>query len=142
MAIFVFMVILILFFGILASMSAPEQGQKLTKDAELITKALTGRTENAVVENNKVDNEKLVELNHDDGTGQINYNQLRQELGIKGDFCIYFEDSDGNLIPVLVKTEDPMNTLDDPSDDTYIYVNGVGADGALINEQKCGVEYS
>ena len=124
MAVFVFLVILVLFFGILASMSTPEKGQRLSKDAELISKALTGRSDQSVLDDNKVNVEKLKGLD---------YNALKQQLGIRGDFCIYFEDSKGNLIPVQVS--------EDPATGEPIFKNGIGADGVLINDINCGEEY-
>jgi hypothetical protein len=29
-----------------------------------------------------------------------NYTAVKQKLGVKGDFCIFYEDSEGNIIPV------------------------------------------
>lgn len=132
MAVFVFMVILILFFGILSSMSEPEKGKRLSKNAELITKALTGRSDQTILEDNKLEPAKIKEF-----IDQDKYEEIKSTLGLTGDFCIYIEDSNGNLIPVLV---DDNDTPDDPSDD--VYVNGIGSGDAVVNKQKCGELYT
>lgn len=129
------MVILILFFGIITSLSGPRKG-KLSKDAELITKALTGQSDSALVQDNKVDAARI----NDFVISPDQYNELKSQLGVKGDFCIYFEDSEGNLVPVLLRVDDPDPTVD--GDETYYYVNGVGDDGAMINDHPCGQQYT
>ncbi|MCX8147602.1 MAG: hypothetical protein N3D84_03995 [Candidatus Woesearchaeota archaeon] len=132
MAVFVFLLILVLFFGIISSLSEPRKG-KLSKDAELLTKALTGRSDTSIVEENKLQEKKVSELVNN----PIKYDELKKELGIKGDFCIYFEDSNGNLVPVIV---DDGGTPNDPTDDKY--VNGVGSGDATINDVRCGAIYT
>ena len=134
MAVFVFMVILILFFGILSSMSEPEKGKRLSKNAEMITKALTGRTDQTILEDNKLEPEKVKEF-----IDQKKYEEIKTTLGLSGDFCIYIEDSNGNLIPVLVDDKGTPETADDE------FVNGIGgagSEGAEINGQKCGEAYT
>jgi hypothetical protein len=134
MAVFVFMVILILFFGILSSMSEPEKGKRLSKNAEMITKALTGRTDQTILEDNKLVPAKVGEFIE---SGK--YDKIKSELGLTGDFCIYIEDSNGNLIPVRIDEGDPNN----PNDDVYVNgIGGEGSDGAVINGQKCGTVYT
>ena len=43
----------------------------------------------------------------------LNYNQLRQQLGIQGNFCIYVEDSSGRLY-VVNSTSGNMTGFGDP----------------------------
>ena len=122
------MVILILFFGIISSMSNPRKG-KLSKDAELITKALTGEGDSAIVKDNRVEQSKIQEFAID----PEQYEALKQQLGVQGDFCIYFEDNEGNLVPVQVAED---------TDGNPEFVNGVGSDGAIINDHPCGTQYN
>ncbi|MBD3312997.1 hypothetical protein GF345_00985 [Candidatus Woesearchaeota archaeon] len=122
------MVILILFFGIISSMSNPRRG-KLSKDAELITKALTGEGDSAIVKDNRVEQSKIEEFAIDSDQ----YEALKQQLGVQGDFCIYFEDNEGNLVPVHVSEDANGNPM---------LVNGLGSDGAIINDHPCGAQYN
>lgn len=135
MAVFVFMIILILFFGILSSMSEPEKGKRLSKNAEMITKALTGRSDQTILEDNKLEPAKVKEFDNS------KYEEIKSTLGLTGDFCIYIEDSNGNLIPILLNVDDPKETPEDPTDDVYTYINGIGSGDAEVNTQKCGMPY-
>ncbi len=47
-----------------------------------------------IVDNQEVNEEKLQEL------AAANYDELKKDAGITHDFCIYFEDENGNIIPV------------------------------------------
>lgn len=29
-----------------------------------------------------------------------NYTELKKKLGVKGEFCLFYEDSDGNIVPI------------------------------------------
>ncbi len=127
MAVFVFMVIMILFFGIMSSMSTPERGERLSKDAELITKALTGEGDDSIVKENKLDEEKVSSFVMDSSR----YQELKKELGVNGDFCIYFEDGQGNLVPIKVTEVDG-----EPQ-----FINGLGNETAMINDVPCGEMY-
>lgn len=81
------------------------------------------------VERGKIDQQKL-----DDLMSFINpnpasaYNTMKKELGISGDFCIYFRDSNGYLVPI------------EWNGDSY---SGIGESNFMLNENiACGTVLS
>ena len=54
----------------------------------------------------------------------VNYTELKEKLGINGDFCIFFEDSDGNVIVLNV------------SGSNY---TGIGGSNVTIGGTPCGI---
>ncbi len=68
--------------------------EEITFEAELIPKMLvtTDQGDLSLLTMNKIDANRLAQL------AQIPYQQLKDQLGVKYDFCIYFEDSNGNLV--------------------------------------------
>ena len=67
---------------------------------------------------NKVDKARLKELS------SMPYSDLKLGLGVKHDFCLYFEDEYGNLINI--------------SDDTSDAVMCIGSPNATLNGMPCG----
>ena len=45
-----------------------------------------------VVDNNEINESKLAELKN------LDYNELKRNLRIEGDFCLYLEDDSGNIV--------------------------------------------
>ncbi len=72
----------------------------------------------AFIEGNRVLPDKLSDV------ANMSYSQLKSLLGIKYDFCIYFEDEQGNLINL-------SRFLDIP-------VVGIGSPQARVNNMACG----
>ena len=93
-AVGIFIVVIISFFYII-NQSKTTKTEELTTEGETIPDILIssepGENISAVVEN-IVDQEKLDEL-----AGK-SYEDLKKELGVKGDFYIHFEDEEGNII--------------------------------------------
>jgi len=100
-AVGIFIVVVILFFYII-NQSKTTKTEDLTTEGETIPDILISSEpkENlsAVVEN-IVDQGKLDEL-----AGK-SYEDLKKELGIKGDFYIHFEDEEGNIIYINKEEE-------------------------------------
>ena len=69
------------------------------------------------VKESKVDDERLNTIS------EKTYQNVKQELGIENDFCIYFEDAEGNIVPIELETG------------TYY---GIGNENATIAGQACG----
>jgi hypothetical protein len=64
-----------------------------------------------------IDSERMQNFN---SQVESNYTSVKEQLGVRGDFCIFYEDESGNLIPVNGK-------------------NGMGnTSEILINGQPCG----
>jgi len=93
-AVGIFIVVVITFFYII-NQSKTTKTEELTTEGETIPDILisseTGENLSTVVENIVLE-EKLDEL------ANKNYDDLKKELGIKGDFYIHFEDEHGNII--------------------------------------------
>ena len=101
--------------GYVADKRAVEQ---LGRDAEVIAEKVQGTnatSELIFVESNRVNVPKLESL-----TGK-DYELLKKELSVSGDFCIHFEDADGNIILIGNKA-------------------GIGSDRVRLtdNKYKCG----
>ena len=100
-AVGIFIVVVILFFYII-NQSKTTKTEELTIEGETIPDILisskSGENISAVVEN-IVDQGKLDEL-----AGK-SYEDLKKELGIKGDFYIHFEDEEGNIIYINKEEE-------------------------------------
>ena len=93
----VFIVGIIIFFYIITTSGDKGVTDILAAESELIPEHLISADENdaddiTLVIGNKVDSERLKVLI------SMDYNQLKSKLGIKSDFCIHFEDEDGNII--------------------------------------------
>ena len=68
--------------------------EQLKSDSKKIPRMLTTSEELSIVEGNKVDKEKLRHLQNTD------YSDLKSSMGVNGDFCIFFEDKEGNVINI------------------------------------------
>ena len=79
----------------------------------LVNKLVSSQEKVSIVDGGAVDDNKLRELL------SLSYPELKQELGVKSDFAIYFEDGEGNIIEVL---------------DTAC----IGSENVKVNGQKCG----
>jgi len=94
-AVGIFIVVVITFFYIINQTPKTSKTEELTTEGETIPDILisseTGENLSTVVENIVLE-EKLDEL------ANKNYDDLKKELGIKGDFYIHFEDEHGNII--------------------------------------------
>lgn len=116
-AVFIFVAIFIMFVGIMSSMSESQTKAKLSEKGDKITKLLSIESPISFIKGSTVNESKLKEVVGD-------YDALRNEFDYNN-FCIYFEDENGNLIPI--KTA---------AGGTY---NGIGNDKATVNNVKCGV---
>lgn len=116
-AVGIFIVVVITFFYIIDQISKTNKLLELTTEGETISDVLISSEpeENlSTVVENVVLEEKLEEL------ANKNYDDLKKELGIKGDFCIHFEDDEGNIIYI--------------DDEGRV---GIGSDEVIINGTVC-----
>ena len=123
LAVFVFLTIFILFLGITGTMAARQEDRKLKEQSEFISSLVSSEKDFAFVRDNKIDMENLLKLldlqKQEDGV-----QKLKEKLTVRNDFCIYFEDAEGNLVPITTA-----------SGEMY---NGIGSPQALVNDVKCG----
>ncbi|MEK6949039.1 MAG: hypothetical protein AABX34_02380, partial [Nanoarchaeota archaeon] len=72
-----------------------DQNSALEREAEIVLERLTnGYDEMNLLNSNEIVEEKVARL------GQMNYNEVKNMLGVMNDFCIYFEDATGEVIRI------------------------------------------
>jgi uncharacterized alpha/beta hydrolase family protein len=118
-AVFIFVAIFIMFIGIMTSMSDTQQKDRLSERGEKITKILSTENPVAFLKGSTVDENKLKAIVGD-------YDALRDQVGYDK-FCIYFEDENGDLVPV----EGVVN-----GDKVTFY--GMGNNESIIGGTRCG----
>ena len=114
LAVFLFMIIIIGVFYVITNMQKGQGSVTVKIESEYLPQLLEGNvTPNSILEGSKIEAFKLYNL-----TGK-NYSQLKTELGMKNDFCIYFVDEEGYLVKINNKT-------------------GIGSPRFKINNTPCG----
>ena len=95
-----------MFVGIMSSMSETQARKQLSERGERITKILSAESGVSFIKSNRVDETRLKRIVGD-------YDALKDEFDYDR-FCIYFEDQDGNVIPVEgVKVGIPVGNPDE-----------------------------
>lgn len=74
---------------------------ELEDDSQKIPQAFlsSNSTELSIYSDNKIDLDKIAEIQG------FSYEEIKSYLGLKNDFCIYFENKDGNLINISEITD-------------------------------------
>ncbi len=72
--------------------SALVKENDLDKEAEAILNGLTNSNEDSLAPDNVVREERLEKISG------MSYSELKSSLNVENEFCIYFEDENGNLI--------------------------------------------
>ena len=110
-AIFLLFIIAVI---IIIKAALTSQTSSLEQDANIVlTKLTDGHQETSLLNSNEIDVEKLRKLD------KMDYNEIKSMLGVRNDFCIYFEDTTGNIVKI-----DNTNT-------------GIGSDKIYINGEPC-----
>lgn len=83
----------------LSSGTDKDLAESVKSDAQLLPSQIitNNQSETAIVVRNKVDLGKLSDAK---SLSVADYEELKSKLGIKNDFCIYFVDKDGNVVPL------------------------------------------
>jgi sensor histidine kinase regulating citrate/malate metabolism len=114
LAIVLFISTIVVFYVIL-NLSQDSKAKELEREASIIARDLTsGDSEMNILDENRINLTKLERLLGD------NYSQLKQNLRVRNDFCIYFEDENGNVIYI---------------NDSY---TGTGAEIINVGQLPCG----
>ncbi|MFW5865589.1 MAG: hypothetical protein ACOCU6_00670 [Nanoarchaeota archaeon] len=94
-AVVLFIVVVGIFYAYLSDSSTEDDEVKhLSGEARLISTKLDCDVDDndvCITRNGMIVNENVDELKSED------YDNLKKQLGVKGDFCIYLRDSEGNL---------------------------------------------
>ncbi|HDP74189.1 MAG TPA: hypothetical protein ENN46_04535 [Candidatus Woesearchaeota archaeon] len=139
-AIIVFMVIATLFFVFFSSRMKESPEVMLDYESKSLRNVVAVSSEDTMtpssfVLRNRVDYEKLVELAKKTDQASA-LRDMKNDFGIRNDFCIYFVDENGEILPIVY--------LD--NDDTPRYVFGIGKKlkiGEFNNRNvECGVKYT
>jgi len=95
-AVGLFTVAIIMFFSFSGDAVEERKIEDLQSESSKLLSALssTRNVSHGFLVGTKVDKEKLNDLTN------LTYAQLKQAIGVNADFCIYFEDQDGNLIEI------------------------------------------
>ena len=93
--------LILAFIVILRTMMASTEIPKAAANADLEQEAKTlmdivasEGTDISLIKSNELVEEKIERLN------DMDYNKFKDILGVKSDFCVYFEDATGNLIKI------------------------------------------
>ena len=130
-AVVVFIMGLFVFFTIIENKSDSGQLRELIVEGERLANIMevSGESDNpcSFIVENKIDKEKLTKC-------ADNYNITKTLLGAEKDFCIYFEDSKGNIINITSLTDQRGIGFGDPSITYSIY----DENGDVVDIIKCG----
>lgn len=109
----VFIVGIIIFFYIVSYSGDKDITEQLAKEAEIIPEILISPDESSAVDitiviGNKVDNQRLENIMAKD------YQELKNSLGVRSDFCIHFEDNEGNIIDLDPHPDNTQFSIGNP----------------------------
>ena len=105
-----FLVFVISIMALIYTTSNHRYSKNLSEADIVISKLTDGDNDISLIKSNEVDLKKL-ETFH-----RMSYSQAKEMLGVKKDFCIYFEDEKGNLMK--------MDSLGYGIGSSSIYING------------------
>ncbi|MBI2133717.1 hypothetical protein HYU11_03480 [Candidatus Woesearchaeota archaeon] len=93
-AVVIFMLASLSFFYITGKSTETKKLDALAAEAARIPDLFSQSSNNTLgfIENNRINKEKL------DNLTAIDYQQIKSQLGLINDFCIHFEDENGNVI--------------------------------------------
>ena len=107
------LLLMLALFVILKTAFTPQKTD-LVQEAEIVLYTLTGGyAKISLIDSNELIEEKVENLD------QMGYDEIKNILGIKNDFCIFFEDASGNLVKI-----DGINL-------------GIGSNKIYINGNPC-----
>jgi len=103
----------VIFFYVLSFSGDSKAVQELSDESESIPESVIAQDERSVssttfVIGNKVDEERLISV-----SGK-SYEDIKSQIGVFSDFCIHFEDDDGNLINIGDDPLNPRYSIGDP----------------------------
>jgi hypothetical protein len=94
LAVVIFILTTITFFAFSNSDNARKLGAVQSEAHYLLEHAKAENSALQIIDGQEVDVVKLQQL------ALADYEQLKEESGISNDFCIYFEDEEGNVVPI------------------------------------------
>lgn len=93
LAVIIFLGTVFFFYAILNTSQGSKADELQDEASKVLTGILSESSDISIIDGNTINATKLEEL-------LGNYSDIKAKLKIKNDFCIYFEDEDGNIIYV------------------------------------------
>jgi hypothetical protein len=125
LAFVIFVLIIGIFYALLSNDKEGDKTQSLMLESNTVISnldATNGQNSNlTIISKGSIDEDKLEDLYNSD------YDTLKRELGIKGDFCIYVVRQDGTLV-----------TITENKSGQNITVGGFGNGNFSVNNAPCG----
>jgi hypothetical protein len=105
----IFLIVFTIFFAVITKNTQKDTKESLNEEAELLASKLMTEEPNpekkiTIVNNGVLSEEDLNALAEKDTE---NYQKLKEQLGLSGDFCIFFEDDTGNVTYISEFTGNP-----------------------------------
>ncbi|MBN2052041.1 hypothetical protein JW756_00900 [Candidatus Woesearchaeota archaeon] len=125
LAVVIFVSIILIFYVTMTSRQKPQ-----LKDLEIESSNLKIELEKnqdiGFLQNNQVNDTKFQMFI---SNATEDYDSLKEKLGIKGDFCMFYEDSDGFI--VLIRNNQSTNI-------SRMNLTGIGSPDLCVGGYKCG----
>ncbi len=95
-AVLIFLIVAGLFYSLLNMKMKEGKGSLQAESQTIASKLLKDRTRNLKIteKRNKISEDKLKQLTDED------YEKLKKDLGVNNEFCIFFENQDGEIKPI------------------------------------------
>jgi|SRR3989338_3705067 len=90
----ILLLIISIFIIMKAALNPAPSLESLEQEAGIILNKLTGGNELNLLNSNEIVEEKVRLLD------RMDYNEVKTMLGVKNDFCIYFEDATGSIVRI------------------------------------------
>ncbi len=134
-AVVLFIVIVAVFYAFLTSNKSEGGSEELQSSAKTVGYYFNCDVSDysrCFVSSGKIDQAKLADLFQFINSNNDAYSIMKKELGVAGDFCIYFRDADGYLVPIKYN-----NT----GTGTIEYYSGIGENSFMLNQNiSCGTK--
>lgn len=118
MALTIFVVVLVLIIGLI-SFTGRDPYRELQAETVILSTMFTQGGAFQVVNRGSIDIDRFVEY------ALMDYEELRRQLGIRSDFCIYLEDADGNVTTIQVDVGGTIINISGIGNGSPILVGGV-----------------
>lgn len=132
-AVVLFIVVVSIFYAFLSSDTNSDSTQDLQSEAKSVGYYFNCDVSDyarCFVESGKINEAKLDDLmQYIQSNPNVAYAALKKDLGVSGDFCIYFRDKSGYLVPI----EYPVGS--------GTFYSGIGESSFMLNQNiSCGTE--
>lgn len=117
LAVVIFVAVILIFYTTMTARQGPELTD-LESEAGSVKTELEQNHELGFITQGEINDSKLEDFVN---MTEENYTEIKEKLGIKGDFCIFYEDTQGNIILIDNKT-------------------GIGGADILIGGYECGIK--